>query len=77
MYEQSLCKVSILRNGDSLCYRLPNPETIDLSISNEIMSKFNVYTSIMQSLSIKENLLLELQIIQTRHPLSISDGKNV
>ena len=47
MYVQSLCKVSILRNEDSWCYSLPNPETIDLGISNESMSKFNVYTIIM------------------------------
>ena len=31
----------------------------------------------MQSLNIKVWILLELQITQTRHPLSISDGKNV
>ena len=29
----------------------------------------------MQSLNIKESILLELQITQTRHPLSISEGK--
>ena len=32
---------------------------------------------IMQSSNIKEWILLELQITQTRHPLIISDGKNV
>ena len=32
-------------------------------------------TIIIQSLNIKEWKLLELQITQTRHPLSISDGK--
>ena len=31
----------------------------------------------MQSLNILERILLELQIKQTRHPLSISEGKNV
>ena len=31
----------------------------------------------MQSLNNKEWILLDLQITQTRHPLSISDGKNV
>ena len=36
---------------------------------------FNVWTIIIQSLKIKEWILLELQIIQTRHPLSISDEK--
>ena len=38
---------------------------------------FNVWTIIIQSLNIKEWKLLELQITQTRHHLSISDVKNV
>ena len=38
---------------------------------------FNVWKIIMQSLNKKEWILLELQITQTRHPLSILDGKNV
>ena len=38
---------------------------------------FNVWTIIVQSLNIKEWILLELQITQTWHPLSIADGKNV
>ena len=39
---------------------------------------FKVWTIIMQSLNIKEWILLELQITQTlRDTLSISDGKNV
>ena len=38
---------------------------------------FNDWTIIMQSLNIKEWKLLELQITQTRHPLPISDGKNI
>ena len=37
---------------------------------------FNVWTIIIQSLNIKEWKLLELQITETGHPLSISDGKN-
>ena len=36
---------------------------------------FNVWTIIIQSLIIKEWKLLEIQITQTRHSLSISDGK--
>ena len=36
---------------------------------------FNVRISIMQSLNIKECKLLELQITQTRHPLSILQKK--
>ena len=36
---------------------------------------FNVQTIAMQSFNIKEWKLLELQITQTRHTLSISDGK--
>ena len=31
----------------------------------------------MKCLNIKGMIFLELQITQTRHPLSISDGKNV
>ena len=31
----------------------------------------------MQSLNINESILLEFQITQTRHPLSISEGENV
>ena len=31
----------------------------------------------MQSLNIKECILLKFQITQTRHPFSISEGKNV
>ena len=38
---------------------------------------FNVWTIIVLSLNIKEWILLELQITQTRQPLSIADGKNV
>ena len=38
---------------------------------------FNVWTISMQSLNIKEWILLKLQITQTRHHLSILDGKNV
>ena len=38
---------------------------------------FNVWPIIMQSLNVREWILLELQITQTRHPLSISDWKNV
>ena len=38
---------------------------------------FNVWTIIVQSLNIKEWILLELQITQTRHPLNIADGKSV
>ena len=35
---------------------------------------FNIWTIIMQSLNIKEWKLLELQITQTRHHLSILNG---
>ena len=38
---------------------------------------FNVWTIIMLSMNIKEWKLLELQITQTTHPLSIPDEKNV
>ena len=38
------------------------------------MHILNVWTIIVQSLNIKEWKLLEIQITQTRHPLSISDG---
>ena len=41
------------------------------------MHIFNVWTINMQSLNIKEQKLLELQITQTRHPLNSLDGKNV
>ena len=36
---------------------------------------FNVWLIVMQSLNIKEWKLLELQITQTRHPLSILKKK--
>ena len=39
------------------------------------MYLFNVWSIIIQSLNMKEWKLLELQITQTRHTLSISDGK--
>ena len=41
------------------------------------MHIFYVWTIIVQSLNIKEWILLDLQISQTRHPLSIVDGKIV
>ena len=39
------------------------------------MHIFNVWTIIVQNLNIKGWILLELQIPQTRHHLSIADGK--
>ena len=48
------------------------------NVHREKVHIFNVWTIIMQSLSIKEWTLLGLQITQTRQPLSFSDGeKNV
>ena len=38
---------------------------------------FNVLKIITQSLNIQERILLELQITQTSHPLSILGAKNV
>ena len=47
--------------------------------TKEEVHSFNVWTTIMQSLNIKEWKLFKLQITQTRPPppLRISDGKNV
>ena len=37
----------------------------------------NLWTIIMQSLNVKEWILLEFQFTLARHPLSISEGKHV
>ena len=39
-----------------------------LNVQKTEVHIFNVWTIIMQSLNIKEWILLELQITQTRHP---------
>ena len=39
------------------------------------MNIFNIYTIIMLKLDIEERKLLKFQITQTRHHLSILDGK--
>ena len=46
-------------------------------VQNTMVHIFNVWSITMQSLNKKEWKLSELQITQTRHPLHISDGKNV